>query len=178
MPERKNFPAIHVACVSERGPFDEAMPRGFSRLFTWLRERGIQPAGRSMAIFHDDPAKVPPEAQRCDSCVPVDAHVEGSGDVSTKTIGGFEAAALVYKGRGDRDQAYHDLYDWLHSEGYHESGPPIETYLSQLGEEMRAEIDVPIEKVSASGRKTTKRAAASTTKRTTSKRTKANKSQP
>jgi DNA gyrase inhibitor GyrI len=177
MPERKNLPALHVACVAERGSFDEAMPRGFARLFTWLKERGVQPAGKSMAVFYDDPAKVPPEAQRLDTCVPVDANVEGLGDVSTKMIGGFEVAALVYRGRGDRDQAYHDLYDWLHSEGYHESGPPIETYLSQLGEEMRAEIAVPIEMVSSGGRKTTKRASGTTTKRTTNKRTKTNKSQ-
>ncbi len=173
MPERKNFTAIRVACVTERGPFDEAMPRGFGRLFTWLKERGIPPAGRSMAIIYDDPAKVPPEAQRLDTCVPVDASIEDSGDVSTKTIGGSEVAALVYKGRGDRDQAYHDLYDWLHSEGYHESGPPIETYLSQLGEEMRAEIAVPIESVSPGGRKTSKRTSGTTTKRTTNKRTRA-----
>ncbi len=172
MPEHKNFPSMHVACVSERGPFDEAMPRGFARLFTWLKERGIQPAGRSMAIFYDDPAQVPPQAQRCDTCVPVDANVEGSGDVNTKTIGGFKVASLVYKGRDDRDQAYHDLYDWLHSEGYHESGSPIETYLSQLGEEMRAEISVPVEKVSAVGSRT-KPAGGAQTKRTTSKRTRA-----
>lgn len=174
MPERKNFPTIRVLCVTETGPFDEAMPRGFARLFTWLKEREIQPAGRSMAIFHDDPAKVPPEAQRCDACVPVDASVEGSGDVSTKTIGGSEVAALVYRGWGDRDQAYHDLYDWLHSEGCHESGPPIETYLSELGEEMRAEVAVPIESISPGGRKTTtKRPSGTTTKRTTGKRTRA-----
>ncbi len=170
MPERKNFPAIRVACVTERGPFDDAMPRGFARLFGWLRERDIQPAGRSMAIFHDDPAKVPPEAQRCDACVSIDVNIEGSDVVTAKTIGGFEVAALVYKGRGDRDQAYHDLYDWLHSEGYHESGSPIETYLSQLGEEMRAEIAVPIETVSPGGRKTIKRASG---KRTASKKAKA-----
>ncbi len=173
MPERKNFPAIHVACVSERGPFDEAMPRGFARLFTWLKQRESQPTGRSMAVFHDDPAQVPPEAQRCDTCVPVDSMVEGSGEVSTRTIGGFEVAALVYKGRGDRDQAYHDLYDWFHSEGYHESGPPIETYLSQLGEEMRAEIAVPIEKASGGTSRTAKRAGGAATKRATSRKTRA-----
>ncbi len=173
MPERKSFPNIRVACVTERGPFDEAMPRGFSRLFAWLKAGAIQPAGRSMAIFYDDPAKVPPESQRCDTCVPVDANVQGSGDVSIRTIGGFEVATLMYKGRSDRDLAYHDLYDWLHSEGYHEIGPPIETYLSQLGEEMRAEIGVPIEKISSGGHATAKRTARTTTKRTTSKRTRA-----
>lgn len=171
MPEIKNFPATHVASVMEQGPFDQAMPRGFSRLFTWLREMGIQPAGRSIAIFRDDPAKVPPEAQRCDTCVPVAANTEGSGGVDVKTIGGVQVAAMVYKGRGDREQAYHDLYDWLHSEGYHESAAPMETYLSQLGEEMRAEIAVPIEKVPSSTRKTTtQRASGTTTKRTTTRK--------
>lgn len=160
MPELKKFPAVRVACVAEQGSFDDAMPRGFVRLFAWLRERGIQPAGRSMAIFHDDPAKVPPEAQRCETCVQVDEGVQGSGEVTVSTIGGFEVAAVVYKGRDDRDQAYHDLYDWLHSEGYHESAPPIETYLSQLGEEMRAEIAVPVERVSSGVRKAGKRVGA------------------
>ncbi len=173
MPEIKNFPATRVACVTEKGPFDEAMPRGFARLFAWLRENGIQPAGKSMAVYYDDPAKVAPADRRCDTCVPVAEHVQGSGAVSIKSIGGSEVASLIYKGAGDRDQAYHDLYDWLHAGGYHESGAPIETYLSQLGEEMRAEIAVPISKVQPSARKTTSRATSTTTKKAPRKRAKA-----
>ncbi len=174
MPEIKNFPATRVTFVTERGPFDEAMPRGFARLFAWLRDKGIQPAGRSIAIFHDDPAKVPPADQRCDLCVPVDQGVQGSGPVGVKSIGGCEVAALIYKGRGDRDQAYHDLYDWLHSEGYHESDAPIETYLSQLGEEMRAEIAVPIKRAPSAASKTTRRAGGTAAKKSIRKRAKAN----
>ncbi len=176
MPEIKNFSATRVVYLTERGPFDQAMPQGFARLFAWLREKGIQPEGRSMAIFYDDPAQVPPENQRCDTCVPIGSNVEGSGEVNTKTIGGFEVAAHIYSGKTDREQAFHDLYDWLHSEGYHESGAPIEIYLSQLGEEMRAEIAVPIKMAPSGQRKTTaKRASGTTTKRTTNKRAKASR---
>ncbi len=47
------------------------MPRGFARLFDWLRKSNLKPAGRSLAIYYDDPAKIPAAQQRCETCVPL-----------------------------------------------------------------------------------------------------------
>ena len=35
---------------------------------------------------------------------------------------------------------------WIREQGYHDAGAPIETYLSRLGEELHAEIAVPVVK--------------------------------
>lgn len=153
MPEIKQFPETRVAFIEERGPFDQVIPRGYERLFAWLREQKIQPTGNSMAVFYDDPAKVAAENQRVDTCVPVDPIVKASGSIRIKTIGGGEVATIVYQGRHSRDQGYTDVYRWLKVQGYRDIGAPIETFQSQLGEELRAEIAVPVEKEKRGKRK-------------------------
>ncbi len=147
MPEIKHFPKTRVAYVSEVGPFGEAVQRGFGRLFAWLGSNNVQPQGASLGIFYDDPAKVAPENLHSEECVPVALDVQGSGEVNVKEIGGFQAATILYQGEANIERAYNQVYDWLRAQGYRETGAPLETFLSQLGEELRAEIAVPIEKV-------------------------------
>lgn len=144
MPEIKIFPETHIAYVSEVGPYESSIPRGFKRLFDWLQANNVRPVGASMGIFYDDPAKVAPDNRRCDLCVPIAPDVTGSGEVRTKEIGGWQVAALIYQGEQNARAAYSDVYDWLHQQGYHELDAPIEIYLSRLGEELRAEIAVPV----------------------------------
>lgn len=147
MPEIKHFPKTHVAYVSEMGPMGEAVKRGFGRLFAWVGAQNVQLMGPSMGIFYDDPAKVPAENLRSDLCVPVANDVQASGPVQIKDIGDVQVAALVYQGDQNIAAAYNQLYDWLHAEGYRDSGAPIETYYSRPGEELRAEVAVPIAKM-------------------------------
>ena len=147
MPEIKHFPKTHVAYVSEMGPMGEAVKRGFDRLFAWVKAQNVQPLGPSIGIFYDDPAKVPPEKLRSELCVPVAHEVQASGLVQIKDIGDVQVAAIVYQGEQNIMTAYNQLYDWLHAEGYRDSGAPIETYQSKPGEELRAEVAVPIVKM-------------------------------
>jgi len=146
MPEIKHFPKRRVAFVSETGPWRESIQRGFGRLFTWLGTHQVQPIGSSLGIFYDDPAKVAPDKLRSDLCVPVADDVIGSGEVHVKDLGGFEAATIQYQGDANIMRAYNEVYDWLHAQGYRDAGAPIEVYLSQPGEELRAEVIVPITK--------------------------------
>jgi DNA gyrase inhibitor GyrI len=147
MPEIKHFPKTHVAYVSEMGPMGEAVKRGFDRLFAWVGAQNVQLLGPSMGIFYDDPAKVPAEKLRSDLCVPVANDVQPTGPVQIKDIGDVQVAALVYQGEQNIMSAYNQLYDWLHAEGYRDSGAPIETYYSRPGEELRAEVAVPVAKM-------------------------------
>jgi DNA gyrase inhibitor GyrI len=146
MPTIKQFPKMRIACVSEKGPSAQAVKRGFERLFGWLAANNIQPVGPSLAIFYDDPAKVPSENLRSEECAPVASDVQGSDEVSTKEIGDMPVATIIYQGEQNIQRAYNEVYDWLHAQGYRDVGAPIETYLSRLDEELRAEIAVPIEK--------------------------------
>ncbi len=146
MPEIKHFPKMYVASVTETGPFTEAIPRGFAKLFSWLGANHLQPLGASLGIFHDDPAKVAAEKLRSELCVPVAAETQGSDPVQVKEIGDFEAAMITYQGDANIMPAYNEVYDWLRAQGYRDAGAPIEIYLSQPGEEIRAEVYVPIVK--------------------------------
>lgn len=146
MPEFKKFPTVRMASVAEVGPFNEAIPRGFNRLFAWLGAHNLQPLGNSFGIFYDDPAKVPAEKLRSELCVPVSADAQGSGEVTVKEIPGFDAASIVYQGEASITPAYNAVYDWLRAQGYRDAGPAYEVYLSKPGEELRAEIFVPIVK--------------------------------
>lgn len=146
MPELKFFPETHVAFVSEVGSFSESIPRGFKRLFDWMLAHKVQPVGPSLAIFYDDPAEVESKNLRCDLCAPVGPHVNGSGQVRTKEIGGWTVATIEYQGEANARRAYNEVYDWLHEQGYHEADAPVEKYLSALGEELRAQVAVPVVK--------------------------------
>ena len=144
MPEIKHFPKMHVAFVAEVGPYGEATTRGFERLFAWLGANNVKPLGASIGIFYDDPADVAPEKLRSEYCAPVEADVQGSGDVQVKEIGGVDVAAIIYQGEQNIGRAYNEVYDYLRAQRYRDAGAPMETYLSQLGEELRAEVAVPI----------------------------------
>lgn len=146
MPEVKHFPKMRVAYVSEVGPYGKATRRGFERLFAWLGTNNVQPLGASLAIFYDDPAKVAPEKLRSEACVPVAPEVQSSGEVQTKEIGDVDVATIIYQGEQNITRAYNEVYDWLYAHGYRDAGAPMETYLSALGEELRAEIAVPVVK--------------------------------
>lgn len=146
MPEIKRIPKMRVASISNIGPYGQAVQQGFGKIFAWLESNNLKPAGASIGIFYDDPGQVELEKLRSETCVVVSADVMGSGDVTIKEIGGFEAATTEYRGEANMMKAYDDVYAWLVAQGYHDAGAPIETYLSRPGEELRAEIAVPIVK--------------------------------
>ena len=147
MPEIKLFRAVRAAAIVEVGPFNQAIPRGFQKLFAWLGSQNLNPMGHSFGIYHDDPAKVPAEKLRSELCVPVAANVQSSSGIQVKEIAEFQAATIMYQGDANIVPAYNQLYDWLRAQGYRDAGPLYEVYLSMPGEELRAEVFVPIVKV-------------------------------
>jgi DNA gyrase inhibitor GyrI/8-oxo-dGTP pyrophosphatase MutT (NUDIX family) len=181
MPEFKKFPTMRVASVMEVGPFQQAIPRGFQKLFAWLGAQNLQPLGNSFGVFYDDPAKVPAEKLRSELCVPVAPDAQASGDVQVKEIPGFDAASIVYQGEANITRAYNEVYDWLRAQGYRDNGPAYEVYLSKPGEELCAEVFVPIVKVakpagkSLLAKKPVKKATKRAVKKPTPKATKRRK---
>lgn len=144
MPEIKEFPKTRVASATEVGPFNEAIERGFARVFAWLGEHNVQPVGASFGVYYDDPAQVPVAQLRSELCVPIDAPVKSSGGITVRDIKKFKAATIVYQGDASITPAFNEVYDWLRAQGYRDAGAPLEVYLSMPGEELRAEIFVPI----------------------------------
>ncbi len=173
MPQIKKIPKMTVAYVTNKGPYADAVGRGFQQLFGWLEENRIQPAGKSLAIFYDDPSKVAAEKLKSESCVPISQRLAGSGDVGVKEVGGVEAATSEYRGTDNIMRTYDELYGWLHAQGYRDNGAPMETYLSQLGEELHAEIAVPVTKMKSAAPKNKTRPKRPTTPRKKSSKKKA-----
>ena len=142
-------------------------------MFAWLGANRLEALGAPIGIFYDDPSKVAPEKMRSDLCAPVADDVQGSGDVQIKNIGDLEVATIVYQGDANITLAYNEVYDWLRAQGYRDSGAPMETYLSKPGEELRAEVAVPIEKLkllSAPKKRTAKKPVRKLAKRAAKKK--------
>ncbi len=147
MPELKLFPKMHVASLTVIGPFEQAIPRGMDQIFAWCRANQVEPLGAPMAFYPDDPEIVPQQKLRTEICVPVAPTTQASGDVQVKEIGGYTVAVSGYRGAQEIEPAYGELYAWLHAQGYHDAGVPMETYLSQPAAELQAEIAIPVVKL-------------------------------
>ncbi len=145
MPEIKQFPTLRVACVTQTGSFDQAIPNGMNQLAGWAQANNIQPQGQPFAMFLDDPAEVPVEQLHTLVCLPVGPEAEGSDGVQIQEIGGFDVATLVYQNREDMGRYYNDLYGWLQEQGYRDAGAPMETYMNL--DDFTAEIAIPIERI-------------------------------
>lgn len=169
MPVIKTIPKMRVAFVTNVGEFSQAVPSGFGKLFRWLESKHFQPMGPSLAIYPDDPARVPPDQIKSQSCVIVSSEVSGDGEVAVREIGGFQAATMEYRGAANIMRAYDELYNWLHAQGYRDNGDPMETYISQPGQELHAEIAVPI--VKAEMRKLVSKKKPAKTKKTAARKT-------
>lgn len=147
MPEIKHYLRKHVAYVTEVGPYGEAVKRGLDRLFASLAAHHVQPFGPPIGIYYDNPAQVAVDKLRSDLCVPVAPDLQISDGLSTMDLGDSDVATITYQGAQSIQAAYNELYGWLSAQGYRETGAAMETYLSEPGEELRAEVAVPVEKV-------------------------------
>ena len=147
MPEVKHYPGVHVAYVSEVGPYGEAVQRGFGRLFAGLAAQNLPPLGPPIGIYYDSPQTAPPDRLRCDLCVPIPPHAQVAEGIATMDIGDIDVVATVYEGAQNIQRGYDEVYAWLNAHGYYPAGAPMETYLNRPGEELRAEIEVPVRKM-------------------------------
>ena len=95
--------------------------------------------------------------------MPVAPQAQGSGEIQVKELAEFQAATTVYQGESNIMPAYNQLYKWLHAQGFRDAGSPLEIYLGMPGEELRAEVYVPIVKaVKSAAKKPAKKKVAKT----------------
>jgi effector-binding domain-containing protein len=147
MPEFKHFPKTHVACITEKGDYNQAIPRGFARLFAWLGAKNIQPIGPSFVIHSDHPERAALTELQSKLCVPIADQPQSSEDIEVKDIDAFEAATAIYQGAQNAESVYQALYGWIDVQGYRDCGDPLEQYKSVPGEELCVEVYIPIQKI-------------------------------
>ncbi len=84
----KNLEELHVAAVAHIGTYHQ-IGKAFETLAAWAVPQGLmvnQPC--MLAIYHDDPSKIPAEQLRSDACLVVPSTTEINGNVRPYTVSG------------------------------------------------------------------------------------------
>jgi DNA gyrase inhibitor GyrI len=84
--EVKQLPKLYTAARSHIGPYNE-IGVAYEILANWAAQKGLHQATR-LAIYHDDPYKVPATQLRSDACLVVDTETVIDGDVRPYKVSG------------------------------------------------------------------------------------------
>lgn len=158
----RRLPAFAGLALRTRGPYWK-LSGTLSRLRSWMEDAGIEPAGPPLGLFHDDPARVPPEEARYTLCYPLDpmeaaraterlVGAPGTGDaLELLEFPSTDAATAEYRGpAADSPAVYARVDAWMEERGYLADGPPREVYLAEPGTLgkglMHAEVQQPVVK--------------------------------
>jgi len=144
-----------VVYVPMSGAYDQ-VPEALGRLYGWVAQHGLQPAGMPSAVYLTDPATVPVANARWEVCAPVvggaaPAPVDEAG-CGIRDDGPQLVASLMFRGPYEEmGPAYADLFAWTAANGYTVVGPPKEVYFSDPSStpatEYLTEIRFPVAKI-------------------------------
>jgi effector-binding domain-containing protein len=146
----KTTEATCVAYLPMSGPYAQ-IPVAFGRLYAWIAERGLVPAGMPSGVYLTDPAEGEAHA-RWELRAPLagdhpDTPVDASG-CGIKRLDARLVASATYRGPYERiAPAYAELAAWILTSDYAVDGPPEELYCSEPTtppEETLTEIRLPV----------------------------------
>jgi effector-binding domain-containing protein len=141
-----------VASLREVIPVPQDVGKMFERLFTYLGQKGVRPAGPPSAIWHD------PEYHEGDIdtevVAPIADALPASNGIKTVQLPCVEnMACAIHQGSYEGfSQAYAAIMGWIAANGYRVAGPVREIYLRGPGPTPTdpatyvTEIQVPVEK--------------------------------
>lgn len=145
----KQIEPVTVAFLPMQGDISR-IPDAFSRLYSWINEKGHQPRGPAIAVYYDIPGQVPGDRLRWELRSEIGGNsVNVAPDergVGIKQTAPEQMAATVYRGPYEKMEAtYQALNDWISANGYVLSGPIEELYYndSAKAEELVTEIRFP-----------------------------------
>ena len=148
----KQTEPMTVAFLGVKGHFSQ-IPTAFSRLYSWISEKGYTPHGPAIAVYYDVPGQVPDDqlrwelrSQVSEDIVPTGPDEQGLG---VKRVGAVQAATTMYKGPYEEmEGTYEALTEWVSENGYEINGPFEELYFNnpERPEELLTEIRFPVSK--------------------------------
>ncbi|RUT35489.1 MerR family transcriptional regulator [Paenibacillus zeisoli] len=159
--ELKYMPQRTVA--SQRGRSGcglESSVVGFTELYHFIEQAGLQADGYIMTIYHEDLLTFDRDDVDLERCIPVrleqgelKGHVQQYADY-LRTIPEGNYITALYCGIPNADsckQIYQRLLTWMDAGGYEASGPAIEQYLVDMSQMMKpeefiVELQVPVRK--------------------------------
>jgi effector-binding domain-containing protein len=151
-PAVKETQPVTVAFIEVRGHFDQ-IPAAFGRLYDWIGERGYEPSGPAIAVYHTIPGQVPDEELRWELRSRVSGDVPecgpDAGGLGVKRLEAALVAAVMHKGPYEElEQVHEALMQWIEQNGYETSGPPEEAYFNDPSkvapDELLTEIRLPV----------------------------------
>jgi effector-binding domain-containing protein len=152
--EIKTTEARTVGFIPMLGAYSQ-IPEAMGRLYGWIAQHGLQPAGMPSGVYLDDPETVPESEAAWEVRAPL---ASGAEEVSPDESGvGVKhvPAQLVAFGRfrGPYEEvgpAYGELAAWIAANGYRVVGPPEEHYFSDPStppQDTVTEISFPVMRV-------------------------------
>lgn len=112
---------MEVLCLRVVGPYAQAVPQGFNRLMSWLRQQDFI-FDKSLAFYWDDPAETSPDALRADVAVTsalLHQMAPDGEDLRKETIpGGLYAVLHTIVENGEFAKAWNELYAQIDETGH------------------------------------------------------------
>jgi len=150
----KPVDSLYAAAIRQIIPIPSGVGDLLGEAFTALMQRGIQPIGAPLAIFHDEEFK--PADLDVEIVLPVapTVHLEvalGEGRLlQTRHIPAVTTvASTIHMGSYDHlNETYSALGQWISANGYQLAGPSREIYLTAPGDPsgLVTELQWPVEK--------------------------------
>jgi effector-binding domain-containing protein len=151
---KRTFPAT-VAFIEMHGAYSQA-PEGYTRLYAWVAERGLAPAGPPSAVYYATPDETAESDQHWELQAPVLPPLApvppGDSGIGVKELASATVASAMHHGPYEACvPTYRALEQWIAEHGYVIDGPPSETYFSDPEEvppeEYLTEIHFPVRSV-------------------------------
>jgi len=156
MPEvqLKHVEPMTVVSLSFTGPYEQTQDK-LEELMSWLLRAGHPYCQPPVALYYDDPEKVPPADLRAEVCLAIAEECEPADDVKRKELPAVTVAFAAHEGPySGISQVYQEIFGWMAKNGYRQvqDTPSREIFL-RIPDEVDdpkaflTEIQVPVEKV-------------------------------
>ncbi len=148
----KEVEPMTVMSLPFTGSYDQTQEK-MAELMGWLLRVGHPYSELPMALYYDDPAKVPEEELRAEVCLPIEEACEPAEEIERKALPGVTVAFAMHEGPYSGIPAtYEEIFAWIAENGYRavEGAPTREVFHKVPGqaespEEVLTEVQVQVE---------------------------------
>ena len=151
----KETEPLTVAFLSMKGPYTQ-ISEAFGKLYSWMGQKGLMPAGPPLGLYFNVPGQVPDEELLWELRSPIAGDVAISGPDEqgrgVKRLEAIQVAATMHQGPFEEvGRTYGALAGWIMENGYEINAPTEEVYLSDPNEtppeQLVTEVRFPVRKI-------------------------------
>lgn len=136
--EVKTTEPMTVAFIPMQGVYSQ-VPEALGRVYGWVAQHGLMPAGMPSAVYFTDPNEIPETEAVWEVRAPIEEDLPESvpdeSGCGVKHIPPQKVASTTFRGPYEGlGSAYDSLAEWITGNGLHVVGPPEEVYFSDPAE--------------------------------------------